>query len=247
MKIHLDKLTQTIDSIKIPQYKIFKFSDTRILFILFILFPVILYYLYYMYEESQSDLLIISFIFFLNWIIFISFLSDRFTKIAKANLEDFLNTCQNIKEKAIEIIIEYELFLKHINNDYESKSILIEDLDTIKNTIEKITQEIILFEKMISNLEPEKGKYIISEMKDIILNQSKLIKWEAIKFISVTKTEISSNIKKWLEIHKEKLQELEKQLWNQWTKTENNQWKFALEAQKMRFQSYIQSINNLVK
>lgn len=48
-------------------------------------------------------------------------------------------------------------------------------------------------------------------------------------------------------LHKNELEKLKESIENQANQTENTDWKVALESQKIRLQSYIESINNLVK
>ncbi len=143
----------------------------------------------------------------------------------------------------------YSSFIWEILQEVKSEKINEEHLINIKVIIENINTNYSSLTKVSNILNPSTylESFDGSKKRNLFIDLMGKIKEETTQYIQTTKEKITEKIQLWLSIHQNKLQELEKTIESQENNTQNIDWKTALETEKIRLQSYIESINKLVK
>lgn len=153
----------------------------------------------------------------------------------------------------------YDWLSTSIEIEMSDKTINKESIIDIRKAIENLIEQVKNFKYTLYYIDKEDVT-----MNILSLNKHRNISWAFsdkilfLKIVSEIKQEqqkyllaISENLKNiishWISHHQSELQELEKSIEIQANETQTNDWKIALESQKVRLQSYIESINNLVK
>jgi ABC-type multidrug transport system fused ATPase/permease subunit len=174
------------------------------------------------------------------WFIYLDFWKKKYNFYLTD--ESILN--QDIKE----ILSISQKLYNDIKIDRNETGINLELLNTIEKWIQKIEQKVQYLDNKFYALAKMKLIEIHNneDEKENLKKSKTLLKkfyndWKSIKKVNYYL------IKQWLENHSEELNNIKDDIGNLKIEIKNNTWKLALEAQKIRLQTYIESINNLVK
>jgi uncharacterized membrane protein YjjP (DUF1212 family) len=196
------------------------------------------------WAEALVILLIIVFmVWFAVWGVY---LHIRWRKI-DANYNTLISRLTDFHRIKMEIKNNYSILIWRILSDIKSSGINTQETETIKNTLEKLAENYSQFTDINSLLNPEIYLISFKKNKQSFIDLMRKIRSQEREYLNSLKTKVTEKVEIWTLHHQSELQELEKSISNQANQTENADWKFALESQKMRLQSYIESINNLVK
>ena len=167
-------------------------------------------------------------------------------KNIKEHFEKYESFLRKISEKRENLVFEINELWKLIQKDKESIWVNSEHIGLIKEKINTISEKIkFYFLDLDSTLfQSKKEQHLIFPwLRDMLKELKSSEEKELLKIWEV----FTKHLKNWSCLHQSELQELEKSIQNQANQTENVNWKVTLQAQKVRLQSYIESINNLVE
>ena len=202
-------------------------------------------------RKNHSDwaeaLVILLIIVFMVWFaIWGVYLNIRWRKI-DANYNILISRLTDFNRIKMEIKNNYSILVWIILSDIKSLEINTQETVAIKNTLEKLTENYSQFTDIDTLLNPEIYLISFKKNKQFFIDLMSKIRSQEQEYLNTLKTKVTEKLNIWTLHHQSELQELEKSIENQANQTQNSDWKVALEAQKVRLQSYIDSINNLVK
>lgn len=174
-------------------------------------------------------------------------------------LKTLLSTLVNIEHK---VATEKEEFLYISNYDKNSSGIDPKILERIKTTIEELSKNISEISSKVISIHPSNFKkwFHFSLSRELIPYSTDKISEEELlsSYVEYIKEKEQERLKdtiisfkgqldSWMKVHKEELEKYEGEIESQTETIQNTDWKVTLESQRIRLQSYIESINNLVK
>lgn len=176
----------------------------------------------------------------------------------------YRNFCEANGKNIRKYFEKYELFLRKISESRQNLTLEINELwkliqkdknlswidykliDLIKEKISIVSEQIkvhlLNFDSII--YQSQKQQFIVFPGLKAFLEEFKC--YEEKELIKLWNT-FKEYLKEWISYHQSELHELEKNLQIQASSTQSSDWKVALETQKLRLQSYIESINSLTE
>ena len=184
------------------------------------------------------------------FLILIAVYYEVLERLSLRSIKKVFQKYSNFLKEAIRnksIVDEYiQILDDEITQDIRIEWVDSNTLKSIENSIKIIEINIRNYIELLIKIEKESKKdelslfpWFTKYMQSIIVSEKERI----VNYVNL----FSEKLNIWTLHHQSELQELEKSIENQANQTQNSDWKVALEAQKVRLQSYIESINNLVK